>query len=119
MKKLGLILFGLAVAAPVSASKPDLTKEPVVAHFVIATLKGLPYPKGELDPAPDSETLAYLASLKGCTYVDIEEMREKDAVGIVWDCGPKVHLKKNGVMIYVRDGKIYKILPSSVSTGGY
>ena len=119
MKKLALILIALAVAAPVMAAKPDLAKEPVVAHFVIATLKGLPYPEGEIDPAPDAETSAYLASLKGCTYVDIEAMREKDAVGIVWDCGPKKHLKKNGVMIYVRDGKIYKILPSSVSAGGY
>ena len=117
MKKFLAILLGLALASPVAAAKPDLTKEPVVAHFVIATLKGLPYPDGELDPAPDATTLAYLATLKGCTYSDIEELSKIDAVGIIWDCGPKVRLKQNGVVIYVRGGKIYKILPSSVSMG--
>ena len=117
MRKLSIALLGLSLASTAAAAKPDLTKEPVVAHFVIATLKGLPYPEGELDPAPDAVTLAYLATLKGCTYSDIEELRETDAVGIMWDCGPKVRLKQNGVVIYVRSGKIYKIVPSSVSMG--
>ena len=115
MRRSLVALLALSLVSPAMASKPDLTKEPVVAHFVIATLNGLPYPDGELDPMPDAETMAYLATLKGCKYVDVDELSREGSVGVKWDCGKK-KIKYNGVELRISNGKITKILPSQVSS---
>ena len=115
MKKLLSILIIFSLAAPALAAKPDPTKEPAVARFVVATLKGLPYREDDFDPMPSADVLEYLATLKGCKFVDIDSLSREGSVGVKWDCGPNVKLKYNGVEVQLSNGKITKILPSQVS----
>jgi hypothetical protein len=85
----------------------------VMNRFLASTETGSAYAEDDFVQIPVNDTAEFLTSLKGCKKKAIEPL-SNGGFGLQWKCQQEPKLR--AAVLYFKDAKIARILPSTVST---